>query len=402
MDASSALDNLEQKIRQVLDEAGRPVKIAKLVKECQVPKKALNQVLYRLKSEGKVHSPAPAMWCLGGDAPGNESPAIPEDPSAQPSLDEKILRFLETSGPHKALHIAKALGMTTAKEVNPHLYAMRNRHILSCDENMWMIYDSSPKGQELAHPGVSRERPAIIYQQNPTNVICQQGAFNHISISESQAIQIGHGNTMQMQPAYDPRGPRPRHPLPLPVPEDPSSQDTPAGAWGAQHIHLEESMLRRVQLGHSNEMSLPEHPVEHTDYSFSDSPPVSATSADPGTSFPTQSPEPGPQPEADTAQKVYIKSCLLVDATIGNSNKMTIHSTSEGGVAGSGGSGEPKGDTDSKATPPRRSCLKSPSNSTLLTSELGTMTLGDSGPQTAEPVVKEGGVSHAGTWQTQE
>lgn len=59
-----------------------------------------------------------------------------------------------------------------------------------------------------------------------------------------------------------------------------------------------------------------------------------------------QSPEPGPpHPDADTAQKVLIKSCLLVDATIGNSNKMTVHATSEGGVVEPGGSEEPKGGT---------------------------------------------------------
>lgn len=78
-------------------------------------------------------------------------------------------------------------------------------------------------------------------------------------------------------------GPRPRHPLSLPVPEDPSSQDTPAGAWGAQLIHMEKSMLRRVQLGHGNEMTLPEDPVEHTAYSFSGSPPGITASTTPHT-----------------------------------------------------------------------------------------------------------------------
>ncbi|XP_040588844.1 Z-DNA-binding protein 1 isoform X2 [Mesocricetus auratus] len=401
-------DNLEKTILRVLSEAGSPVKIAKLVKECQVPKKTLNQVLYRLKKEGQVHSPAPATWCLGGDAPGDEALAIPKDPTAQPSLgnlssgdkadspqepsqqwaspDERIFRFLETSGPHRALHIAKALGMNTAKEVNPHLYAMRSRHLLSYDGNTWMIYNS-------AHPGAKQESAVIIYQQNPTNVISQQGTNNHISIAESKAIQIGHGNSMLRQLACDQSGPRPRHPLSLPVPEDPSSQDTPAGAWGAQLIHMEKSMLRRVQLGHGNEMTLPEDPVEHTAYSFSGSPPVSAASADPGASFNMQSPEPGPpHPDADTAQKVLIKSCLLVDATIGNSNKMTVHATSEGGVVEPGGSEEPKGGTDTSSNAmPGGSCFINPSSSRLLTSELGTMTLGDSGPQTTEPVLREDG-----------
>lgn len=79
-------DNLEQKTLQVLSDAGGPVKIGQLLKKCQVPKKTLNQVLYRLKTEGKVSSPAPATWSLGVDASGDGTCAIPEDSTTQPSL----------------------------------------------------------------------------------------------------------------------------------------------------------------------------------------------------------------------------------------------------------------------------------------------------------------------------
>lgn len=60
-----------------------------------------------------------------------------------PCLAEKaIYRFLEGAGPCKALIIARALGMKTTKEVNPDLYDMRNRHLLSLDEksSLWSIY----------------------------------------------------------------------------------------------------------------------------------------------------------------------------------------------------------------------------------------------------------------------
>ena len=63
--------------------------------------------------------------------------------------DDRIFRFLEANGPCRALHIAKALGMNTAKEVNPDLYRMRSSHLLSYDGQAWMIYDSSRKGQGL-------------------------------------------------------------------------------------------------------------------------------------------------------------------------------------------------------------------------------------------------------------
>lgn len=395
-------ENLEQKILQVLSEAGSPVKIAQLVKKCHVPKKTLNKILYHLKEEGKVSLEAPATWCLGGDAPGDEVPAVPKDLTAHPSLDERVFSFLKDNGPQKALHIAKALGMKTAKEVNPHLYKMRDRHLLSYAGQTWMIYGPSQKSQELAHSGVRQESTAIIYQQNPINMIYQQGTNNHISIANSEAIQIGHGNAMLRQIDCDQRGPRPHHPLPLPVSEDPSSQDPQPGTWGDQHIHMEKSMLRRVQLGHGNEMSVPREPVEHSAYSFTGSPPVSATTADQGTSFTMQTPEPGAHPEGNTAQRVHIKSCLLEDATIGNSNKMTIHTTSEGGVTESGDSKEPKEDTDSSSKAMPRGSFSHTSNSTLLTSELGTMTLGDSGPQTTGTVLRADGISDTGSCQTQE
>ncbi|XP_028625491.1 Z-DNA-binding protein 1 isoform X1 [Grammomys surdaster] len=396
-------DNLEQKTLQVLSDAGGPVKIGQLLKKCQVPKKTLNQVLYRLKTEGKVSSPAPATWSLGRDASGDGTCAIPEDSTAQPSLEERILRFLEAHGPQRALHIAKALGMTTAKEVNPLLYTMRSKHLLSHDGQRWSIYRSSQEGQELARSEVRQESSMIIHQQNPINMICQQGPNSQISIAKSKAIQIGHGNVMLRQTACGEPGPRTPHHVPLPVPEDASAQDRPPGAHGAQHIHMDKSMLRCVQLGHGNEMRLVRDPGEHSAYSFSGSPPVSTTTADPHTSFNMQTPEPGSHPEGDTAQRVHIKSCLLEDATIGNSNKMTIYPRSKGGVVEPGDSEEPKGDTgaSSEATPPR-SCLHMLSDSILLTCELRTMSLGDSSAQTSEPVLRENEVQDTESCQAQD
>ncbi|XP_031228768.1 Z-DNA-binding protein 1 isoform X2 [Mastomys coucha] len=375
-------DNLEQKILQVLSDACGPVKIGQLLKKCQVPKKTLNQVLYRLKKEGRVSSPEPAVWSLGGDVSGDGAPAIPEDSTAQPCLDEeRILRFLEANGPQRALHIAKALEKTTAKEVNPLLYSMKDKHLLSYDGKTWKIYRSSQESQEIARSGVRQESSAIIYQQNPINMICQ-GANSHISIANSKAIQIGHGNVMSMHCGD---------------PEDASAQDTPPGAHGAQHIHMDKCMLRRVQLGHGNDMNLMGNPGEDPTYSFSGSPPVSTTTAEPETSFNMQSPEPGPHPEGVTAQRVHIKSCLLEDATIGNSNKMTIRPRSKGGD-----SEEPKEDlgASSEATPPR-SCMHTPGDSMLPTSELRAMALGDSGPQTTEPVLREHEVPDTEGCQTQ-
>uniref|UniRef100_A0A2K5F7F1 Z-DNA-binding protein 1 n=1 Tax=Aotus nancymaae TaxID=37293 RepID=A0A2K5F7F1_AOTNA len=204
--------HLEQRILHVLTEAGSPVKLAQLVKECQVPKKELNQVLYRMKTRRKVSLTAPATWCLGGASPGGEGPAelavpspakrplqdaatIPESPGPQFSQREKeIYRFLKDNGPQRALYIAQGLKMRTAKDVNRDLYRMKSRHLLDLDEQSktWRIYRPEDSGG-------TAESTSIIYQHNPINVICQNGPNSQISIAHSEAIQIGHGNTMTWQ-----------------------------------------------------------------------------------------------------------------------------------------------------------------------------------------------------------
>ncbi|GAB1287276.1 Z-DNA-binding protein 1 [Apodemus speciosus] len=210
---------------------------------------------------------------------------------------------------------------------------------------------NSMEYSSVAQPGVRQESPAIIYQQNPINLICQQGANSHISIAKSKAIQIGHGNVMLRQRACgELDSPRTPHYVPLPMPEDASAQDTPPGAHGAQHVHMDKSMLRHVQLGHCNEMTLVGDPGEHAAYSSSGSPPVSTTTADPETSSHMQTPDPGPHLEDDTVQTVHIKSCLLEDVIIGHGNKMTIHPRSGGGVVESGESEELKEETGQQGT----------------------------------------------------
>lgn len=50
--------------------------------------------------------------------------------------------------------------------------------------------------------------------------------------------------------------------LPPVAPADPSSQTSPAAAWGPQDICLEKSVLRRVQMGHGNKMNLNSAPAK--------------------------------------------------------------------------------------------------------------------------------------------
>ncbi|XP_070277476.1 Z-DNA-binding protein 1 isoform X3 [Myotis yumanensis] len=140
--ASADIDetDLEQRILQALKGAGTPVKAAQLEKECQVPRKYINRVLYRMKEKLKVDRDDSAKWRLREGGPGEVVPTEPAQPSHE--LQGQILRLLEASGPQRAVSIARSLGMKTSKDVNPYLYAMQEKHLLDLDKNSktWAIY----------------------------------------------------------------------------------------------------------------------------------------------------------------------------------------------------------------------------------------------------------------------
>ncbi|XP_010341446.1 Z-DNA-binding protein 1 isoform X1 [Saimiri boliviensis] len=406
-------DHLEQRILQVLTEAGSPVKLAQLVKECQVPKKELNQVLYRMKTELKVSLTAPATWRLGGASPGGEGPAelavpspakrslqgaatIPESPGPQFSQREKeIYRFLKDNGPQRALCIAQGLKLRTAKDVNRDLYRMKSRHLLDLDEQSktWRIYRPEDSGG-------TAESTSIIHQHNPINVICQNGPNSQISIAHSEAIQIGHGNIMTRQAVSREDGSvGPCH-LPPMAPGDSSIQGTLVDAWAPQDIHMERSMLRRVQLGHSNEMRLLGVPSEGPAHSPAGSPPVSATAAGPEVSFEERMPNPGTHPKEDAAQRIHIKSCFLEDTTIGNSNKMSISpGAADPGRAAGSGDGEPGEDADTQPRSHFPGDIGQPitHNHTNLSPKLEAMTLGNRCRKAADGSHGEDKASHSGS-----
>ncbi|XP_064132328.1 Z-DNA-binding protein 1 isoform X3 [Loxodonta africana] len=312
--------DLEQKILQVLREAASPVKTVQLVRKCQVSKKELNQVLYRMKAVSTVTLTGPATWCLPGDGTGAVIPSElaeagpsrgnrPSEEAAQKPLqtaaniprslgsplserEEAIYRLLAADGPRGALNIAQALGMKTAKDVNPDLYAMRSKHLLSLDQNSktWAIYrpeDSGRKNQSFEN----------IYQQSTVNMIVQTGSSCHISINNSKGIQIGHTNIMQEPTASEERGSTAPPQPPPTAPGDPSMQEAPASAWGSRDIYM--LHCKQVQLGHHNKMSL--HGT------LDESPAYTPTRSPPEASFKQQMPKPGPQSEGNEPQKVHMK-----------------------------------------------------------------------------------------------
>nr|XP_013015046.1 Z-DNA-binding protein 1 isoform X2 [Cavia porcellus] len=334
----SAGDQLEQKILQALRKAGSPMRTPLLVRECQVPKQQLNRVLYQMLKESKVSLVAPATWSLGGGDPGALVPAQP----AQPSIAQK----------HQQDSAATSEG-------------------------------PGPQLSGLQDSGRRNLSATVVYQQNPINMIYQ----SQVSIANSEATQIGHGNVIVKQEKNG--AVSPRRPPPV-VPED---------SWGPQNIHMERSMLRRVQVGHGNKMELLGVPSGGPACSPSRGPPVSATAAGADACFEAQVPEPGSHPEGHRVQRIRIKSCHLEDAAIGNRNKMTVSaglaSRSRAAESRAEGGGEPEPaqqpeDTGAPEAAGSRShsppeVVQAPPDSPLPTSELKTLTLGSLGVAETEP-----------------
>uniref|UniRef100_G3UJK8 Z-binding domain-containing protein n=1 Tax=Loxodonta africana TaxID=9785 RepID=G3UJK8_LOXAF len=303
----SRLGDLEQKILQVLREAASPVKTVQLVRKCQVSKK-LNQVLYRMKAVSTVTLTGPATWCLPGDGTGAVIPS--ELAEAGPSREEAIYRLLAADGPRGALNIAQALGMKTAKDVNPDLYAMRSKHLLSLDQNSktWAIYRPGRNGSQILNIGDELEPLKMPCKQSTVNMIVQTGSSCHISINNSKGIQIGHTNIMQEPTASEERGSTAPPQPPPTAPGDPSMQEAPASAWGSRDIYM--LHCKQVQLGHHNKMSLHGTLDESPAYTPTRSPPGRSTvSVTPSAeaSFKQQMPKPGPQSEGNEPQKVHMK-----------------------------------------------------------------------------------------------
>nr|KAF6424244.1 Z-DNA binding protein 1 [Rousettus aegyptiacus] len=210
--ADLSLTDLRERILQVLRDAGSPVKTDELQKKCNVPKKRLNQVLYQMKKKQLVVHLGLATWGSSGHASGEVVPTEPAGPSQAEKHQQvaavaperpgfqlsepraAIYRLLEDGRPWNALNIAKALGKKTAKDVNPDLYAMREEHLLDYDKNSkaWTVY--RPEGS-----GGRSQSAAIIYQQNPINMICQTGPNGRIAIENAKAVQIGYGNVMKRE-----------------------------------------------------------------------------------------------------------------------------------------------------------------------------------------------------------
>ncbi|XP_030069358.1 Z-DNA-binding protein 1 [Microcaecilia unicolor] len=188
-------------------------------------------------------------------------------------LRQKICDFL-TKGPQKAVSIARNFGKKTAKEVNPDLYHLKKTGDLAFDEEtkLWSLNSSAMAAHTglnssamAAHTGHNIVFNLTLVQQHATNIISQHGKASSLSISNSQNIQVGNHNSINILPEGDTTN----NPSPKASGKEKASSRSPATAvsesaipgaaateTSPQTVNIKNSYLQNTVIGNNNEMNI--------------------------------------------------------------------------------------------------------------------------------------------------
>ncbi|XP_044155929.1 Z-DNA-binding protein 1 isoform X2 [Bufo gargarizans] len=138
------LTPLQKEIYQHLLNKGRQsaMNIAKAVKKERA--KEVNPDLYSMKKMNLLeYNSSDKLWNIRAAAARDTGAitAVKRSMSQLTELQKSIFTFLKSNKPSRAITIAKGVGKTTAKDVNPALYRMKALNLLSHDEmeKLWTI-----------------------------------------------------------------------------------------------------------------------------------------------------------------------------------------------------------------------------------------------------------------------
>ncbi|KAM9120580.1 Z-DNA-binding protein 1 isoform 1-T2 [Pangshura tecta] len=353
----SAASQVEQLIVDYLRTAAAPKKACEIARACSLTKQEANKVLHKLCKERKVEKQSDDnKWVVRADTevechqkttklkiddttlvplhlPANAVTPVKDDRKLSEN-QEKIYRFVSENGSCSALAIAKHMGKKTRKEVNPDLYGLQKKHVLSQDEDtkLWSVYGQGA-GYQPTNSGANKEAVPLIIQNNPTNIIYQGGVQNTISIADSRATQIGNYNSLNLVDKKDDS--RPTVPSLRAASENADvlhcEAEAKATPRAVQEIDVTQSTLKNTVIGNDNQMNIimkdfTDSREEHLDQygtpeknQFDD-----ILSASPGPSLKivnTSLPGEGRAP----LQRVSIDKSELENVIIGHNNQMSVH-----------------------------------------------------------------------------
>ena len=154
--AVSTSKNRDEDIISALKKLGRPASTQDLADALSLKKSETSTLLYDLQSRDlirKVQESNPPRWDLtpvtskgghGMQMPMEVAHLSNSESNVDRSLQVKIIQVLRgAEGPLTALEVASAVGLTTRKDVNPDLYAMKEEGVVSIDTTTcppkWML-----------------------------------------------------------------------------------------------------------------------------------------------------------------------------------------------------------------------------------------------------------------------
>ncbi|XP_056403998.1 Z-DNA-binding protein 1 isoform X2 [Hyla sarda] len=85
-------------------------------------------------------------------------------------MQKQIFAFLKLNKPSKATMIAKAVGKTFAKDVNPDLYKMKQLNFLSYNERLWSINEDC--SQKLSESSIPSSEDSVLSQSYIEMDVC--------------------------------------------------------------------------------------------------------------------------------------------------------------------------------------------------------------------------------------
>ena len=143
-------------------------------------RKDVNPTLYNLQKKGQIRkvSDTPVMWLLTQSSVlGRSEQMVPATQATLPAdgVEGKILAFLSGKGEAcTSLEIAKAIGYSTRKEVNPYLYAMAKDNLIVRDDSkgapQWTLLCSKQQQRNTLPLSVPPAHTSLPVQRAPLSL----------------------------------------------------------------------------------------------------------------------------------------------------------------------------------------------------------------------------------------
>jgi double-stranded RNA-specific adenosine deaminase len=172
--------SLQRRIVDFMSDAGRPVTTSEIVRHIGMKtKKEANPTIYGMERQGVIKRTqmSPPTWQLSGSSAMEPTDTYQSQPQASKSpinpfsgggeafpgsgdLPSRVLQLLrDRDTPMQTIHISKALGLVTSKDINPTLYDLQRRKAITRVQISPAVWKLSDGGMSNMPTGPPAKRP---------------------------------------------------------------------------------------------------------------------------------------------------------------------------------------------------------------------------------------------------